>query len=115
MMQADPLFGFAPGPGPASELPCERSAEGESGRCESAPWRLDVRIRGHWTASALCMTSVDALCEGLRQLELAGEIRVLSRSCLQSGRGRLVHSLRLAGAGSLRIAEGIAGTREETA
>ena len=115
MMQADPLFGLAPVPGPASELPCERSVGGESGECEDAPWRLDVRIRGHWTACALCMSPVSALCEGLRQLELAGEIRVLSRSVLQSDRGRVVHSLRLAGAGSLRITEGIAGTREETA
>ncbi|MDE0124226.1 MAG: hypothetical protein OXN97_06585 [Bryobacterales bacterium] len=77
---------------------------------EPAHWRLDVRIRGHWTACGLYGSSAAALREGLRQLARAREIRLVSQSVSSPGQPTLLKRY-LVGAGSLRITD----TREETA
>ena len=67
-------------------------------------WRVDVRIRGHWTACGLCYSPMAAFQEGVRQLALAGEIDLSVRR-----NGRLDPTVWCArsrtGTASLRIEE----------
>lgn len=68
-------------------------------------WRLDVRIRGHWTACGLHGSSAAAFAEGLRQLTLAGELNLAVRPCRPGFVYRTWHARHLPGTASLRVEE----------